>query len=160
MALLDSLTTLFASQSTGFDFNLLVPQRVGATAQRQTGSANATRIYSVTQSRDAVTKALAGAKSVLDQLQTIGDKVESSNYLGPATAGRNDPRSTLQTDIRALTRQVNDTVAGAKPRLVVLEVNTQPGMTATSLVPDIAAHMGITFPELVRWMVENAVCDG
>jgi D-alanine-D-alanine ligase len=48
---------------------------------------------------------------------------------------------------------------GAKPRLVVLEVNTQPGMTATSLVPEIAAHGGITFPELVRWMVENARCD-
>jgi D-alanine-D-alanine ligase len=49
---------------------------------------------------------------------------------------------------------------GAVPRLVVLEVNTQPGMTATSLVPEIAAHAGISFPELVRWMVENASCDG
>lgn len=45
------------------------------------------------------------------------------------------------------------------PRMVVLEVNTQPGMTATSLVPELAAHAGITFPELVRWMVENARCD-
>jgi len=42
----------------------------------------------------------------------------------------------------------------------VLEVNTQPGMTATSLVPEIAAHCGIGFPDLVRWMVENATCDG
>jgi len=50
--------------------------------------------------------------------------------------------------------------SGAVPRLVVLEVNTQPGMTATSLVPEIAAHGGISFPELVRWMVENATCDG
>ncbi|CAA7622561.1 D-alanine:D-alanine ligase [Candidatus Terasakiella magnetica] len=53
----------------------------------------------------------------------------------------------------------DDTQAGKAPRLIVLEVNTQPGMTATSLVPDIAAHAGITFPELVRWMVENARCD-
>lgn len=45
------------------------------------------------------------------------------------------------------------------PRLVVLEVNTQPGMTATSLVPEIAGHCGISFAELVRWMVENAACD-
>jgi D-alanine-D-alanine ligase len=44
-------------------------------------------------------------------------------------------------------------------RLVVLEVNTQPGMTGTSLVPEIAAHAGISFPQLVRWMVENAACD-
>jgi D-alanine-D-alanine ligase len=49
---------------------------------------------------------------------------------------------------------------GAKPRLYMLEVNTQPGMTATSLVPEIAAFGGIAFPELVRWMVENAACDG
>lgn len=53
----------------------------------------------------------------------------------------------------------DDTRPGEAPRLVLLEVNTQPGMTATSLVPDIAAHAGISFPELVRWMVENAQCD-
>jgi D-alanine-D-alanine ligase len=40
--------------------------------------------------------------------------------------------------------------------LVCLEVNTQPGMTETSLVPELAAHAGITFEELVRWMVEDA----
>lgn len=40
--------------------------------------------------------------------------------------------------------------------LVCLEVNTQPGMTETSLVPELAAHEGITFEELVRWMIEDA----
>jgi D-alanine-D-alanine ligase len=40
--------------------------------------------------------------------------------------------------------------------LVFLETNTQPGMTPTSLVPEQAAHMGISFSELVSWMVENA----
>ncbi len=54
----------------------------------------------------------------------------------------------------------DDTRPGAAPRFVVLEVNTQPGMTATSLVPEIAAHAGISFPDLVRWMVEEAACDG
>ena len=43
--------------------------------------------------------------------------------------------------------------------LVCLEVNTQPGMTATSLVPELAAHAGLTFGELVRWIVEDASCD-
>jgi D-alanine-D-alanine ligase len=43
--------------------------------------------------------------------------------------------------------------------LVVLEVNTQPGMTETSLVPELAAHAGYSFGELVRWMVEDASCD-
>jgi D-alanine-D-alanine ligase len=40
--------------------------------------------------------------------------------------------------------------------LFCLEVNTQPGMTETSLVPELAAHAGISFPELVAWMVEDA----
>ena len=40
--------------------------------------------------------------------------------------------------------------------LVCLEVNTQPGMTETSLVPELAGYAGITFEELVRWMVEDA----
>lgn len=40
--------------------------------------------------------------------------------------------------------------------LVCLEVNTQPGMTETSLVPELAGHAGLSFDELVRWMVEDA----
>jgi D-alanine-D-alanine ligase len=40
--------------------------------------------------------------------------------------------------------------------LFCLEVNTQPGMTQTSLVPEMAAHAEITFDELVRWMIEDA----
>jgi D-alanine-D-alanine ligase len=43
--------------------------------------------------------------------------------------------------------------------LVCLEVNTQPGMTETSLVPELAAHAGITFDELVQWMIEDASLD-
>ena len=48
---------------------------------------------------------------------------------------------------------------GGTGELVVLEVNTQPGMTETSLVPELAAHIGLTFGELVRWMVDDASCD-
>ena len=51
----------------------------------------------------------------------------------------------------------NDTPQGPSG-LYVLEVNTQPGMTPLSLVPEIAAHMGISFGELVQWMVENPRC--
>lgn len=43
--------------------------------------------------------------------------------------------------------------------LVCLEVNTQPGMTGTSLVPELAAHAGWSFGELVRWIVEDASCN-
>jgi len=42
--------------------------------------------------------------------------------------------------------------------LIWLEINTQPGMTPTSLVPEMAAHHGRSFGELVRWMVEDASC--
>jgi D-alanine-D-alanine ligase len=47
---------------------------------------------------------------------------------------------------------------GAKG-LFCLEVNTQPGMTETSLVPELAAHEGISFEDLVKWMVEDASLD-
>jgi D-alanine-D-alanine ligase len=43
--------------------------------------------------------------------------------------------------------------------LYLLEINTQPGMTATSTVPEQAAFRGIEFPELVSRMVEDARCD-
>jgi D-alanine-D-alanine ligase len=52
-----------------------------------------------------------------------------------------------------------DESKGESGELVCLEVNTQPGMTETSLVPEIAAHAGISFGELVSWMVEDASCD-
>jgi D-alanine-D-alanine ligase len=47
---------------------------------------------------------------------------------------------------------------GGTGELVCLEVNTQPGMTATSLVPDMARFAGMDFPALVSWMVEDASC--
>lgn len=43
--------------------------------------------------------------------------------------------------------------------LIWLEVNTQPGMTSTSLVPEIAEHAGHSFGELLTWMVEDATCN-
>jgi len=43
--------------------------------------------------------------------------------------------------------------------LILLETNTQPGMTPTSLAPEQAAHLGISFPDLCRWLVEDASCD-
>ena len=43
--------------------------------------------------------------------------------------------------------------------LYLLEINTQPGMTPTSLVPEQAAHAGMSFQDLVVWMVDNAECD-
>lgn len=43
--------------------------------------------------------------------------------------------------------------------LILLETNTQPGMTPTSLAPEQAAHCGIDFPALCRWLVEDASCN-
>jgi len=45
------------------------------------------------------------------------------------------------------------------PRLVFLEINTNPGMTPLSLVPDIAKHKKITYDMLVKKLVEEAQCD-
>lgn len=41
----------------------------------------------------------------------------------------------------------------------LLEINTQPGMTPLSLLPEIAAHQGISFYELLTWMIDNATCE-
>jgi D-alanine-D-alanine ligase len=62
---------------------------------------------------------------------------------------------------RGVTRadfRYDDARAGTQG-LFCLEVNTQPGMTETSLVPEMAAHAGISFADLVRWMVEDASLD-
>jgi len=61
-------------------------------------------------------------------------------------------RGVSRTDFR-----YDDT--GPRPRLILLETNTQPGMTPTSLVPEQAAHLGISYAKLCRWMVEDASCD-
>ncbi len=53
-----------------------------------------------------------------------------------------------------------DDTKGEPGELVVLEVNTQPGMTPTSLAPEIAAHAGWPFERLLTWLVEHAACDG
>ena len=61
-------------------------------------------------------------------------------------------RGVSRTDFR-----YDDT--GAKSRLILLETNTQPGMTPTSLVPEQAAYIGMSYAKLCRWMVEDASCD-
>jgi D-alanine-D-alanine ligase len=52
-----------------------------------------------------------------------------------------------------------DDTPGGTGQLLCLEVNTQPGMTGTSLVPELAAHAGLSLAELVSWMVEEASCN-
>jgi D-alanine-D-alanine ligase len=51
-----------------------------------------------------------------------------------------------------------DDTPGGTGELVCLEVNTQPGMTGTSLVPELAQFAGWSFGELVRWIIEDASC--
>lgn len=52
-----------------------------------------------------------------------------------------------------------DDTRDGKPELILLEVNTQPGMTPTSLVPELANLAGYSYVDLVSWMVEDASCD-
>jgi D-alanine-D-alanine ligase len=61
-------------------------------------------------------------------------------------------RGVTRTDFR-----YDDT--GGKHRLIALETNTQPGMTPTSLTPEQAAHTGMSYRQLCRWIVEDASCD-
>ena len=92
-----------------------------------------------------------------------------SNHILPADIPREVYRKCQQFSIRAhqalgcrgVTRsdfRYNDT-PGGEGELILLEVNTQPGMTGTSLVPELAAHAGHSFEELVTWMVNDASVD-
>jgi D-alanine-D-alanine ligase len=80
----------------------------------------------------------------------IYDKVQKMALKAHAALGC---RGVSRTDFR-----FNDR-AGEDGELVCLEINTQPGMTETSLVPEQARHAGHSFEELVSWMVEDASCS-
>ena len=43
-----------------------------------------------------------------------------------------------------------------KNKFYLLEINTQPGMTKLSLVPEIASHVGMKFIDLIKWMLKDA----
>jgi D-alanine-D-alanine ligase len=66
-------------------------------------------------------------------------------------------RGVSRTDFRYDDTGASNSSKG--PRLILLETNTQPGMTPTALVPEQAAHVGISYAKLCRWMVEDASCD-
>lgn len=80
----------------------------------------------------------------------IYDKVQKMSLKAHAALGC---RGVTRSDFR-----FND-AAGEDGELVCLELNTQPGMTETSLVPEQAAYAGHTFEELCAWMVEDASCN-
>jgi D-alanine-D-alanine ligase len=80
----------------------------------------------------------------------IYDKVQKMALKAHAALGC---RGVSRTDFR-----FNDR-AGEDGELVCLEINTQPGMTETSLVPEQARYAGHSFEELVTWMVEDASCN-
>ncbi len=80
----------------------------------------------------------------------IYDKVQKMALKAHAALGC---RGVSRTDFR-----FNDR-AGGEGELVCLEINTQPGMTETSLVPEQARVAGHSFEELVSWMVEDASCN-
>jgi D-alanine-D-alanine ligase len=80
----------------------------------------------------------------------IYDKVQKMSLAAHSALGC---RGITRTDFR-----FNDR-AGEDGELVCLEINTQPGMTPTSLAPEQAKHAGHSFEELVAWMVEDASCN-
>jgi D-alanine-D-alanine ligase len=114
----------------------------------------------------AVTEIIAEAGSFYDYDSKYADG--GSRHVIPAGVHRNAYDQALCVAVaahralgcRGATRadfRYDDT-AGEPGRLVLLEVNTQPGLTPTSLLPEQAAHHGIGFPALCAWMVENAAC--
>jgi D-alanine--D-alanine ligase len=96
--------------------------------------------------------AAGGSRHILpaDIKPKIYDKVQKLSLAAHAALGC---RGITRTDFR-----YNDAV-GEDGELVCLEINTQPGMTPTSLAPEQAAHVGHSFEDLVSWLVEDASCN-
>ena len=114
----------------------------------------------------AVTEIIAEAGSFYDYDSKYADG--GSRHVIPARVHRDAYDQALDVAVaahralgcRGATRadfRYDDT-GGEPGRLVLLEVNTQPGLTPTSLLPEQAAHHGIGFSALCAWMVENAAC--
>ena len=114
----------------------------------------------------AVTEIQAVAGAFYDYESKYGDG--GSNHILPANVHPDIAQQAMRMAVAAhraigcsgATRcdfRYDDT-KGEPGRLVLLEINTQPGMTPTSLLPEQAAFRGIGFPELCAWMVEHASC--
>jgi D-alanine-D-alanine ligase len=114
----------------------------------------------------AVTEILAVANSFYDYESKYAD--QGSRHIVPAQVHPDAYARAMDVAVaahralgcRGASRcdfRYDDTV-GEPGRLVLLEINTQPGLTATSLLPEQAAHLGMSFPQLCTWMVENAAC--
>ncbi|MGD0418733.1 MAG: D-alanine--D-alanine ligase [Xanthobacteraceae bacterium] len=97
---------------------------------------------------DYEAKYAAGGSKHLLPAQILPNVYQEVRRLSLAAHGALGCRGVSRADFR-----YDDRGTG---KLVCLEINTQPGMTETSLVPELAAYAGITFDELVQWMVEDA----
>ncbi|BAT59318.1 D-alanine--D-alanine ligase B [Variibacter gotjawalensis] len=90
-----------------------------------------------------------GSKHIVPA-QILPNVYQEARRLAAAAHNALGCRGVSRTDFR-----YDDSVGGTAG-LYCLEVNTQPGMTETSLVPELAAYAGISFGELVQWMIEDA----
>ncbi len=93
-----------------------------------------------------------GSKHVLPAKisSNINQRIESYSVMAHKALGC---RGISRTDF------LYDERLGEDEGLFCLEINTQPGMTATSLAPEQGEYKGISFGELVRWLVEDASCN-
>jgi len=107
-----------------------------------------TEIVPATRFYDYEAKYAAGGSSHVLPAQILPNVYQEVRRLALAAHNALGCRGVSRADFR-----YDDRGTG---KLVCLEINTQPGMTETSLVPELAAYAGITFDELVRWMVEDA----
>jgi D-alanine-D-alanine ligase len=105
-------------------------------------------IVPATQFYDYEAKYAAGGSQHVLPAQILPNVYQEVRRLALAAHGALGCRGVSRADFRYDDRGTGN--------LVCLEINTQPGMTETSLVPELAAYAGITFDELVRWMVEDA----
>lgn len=130
-----------------------IPGRELTVAVMEDRALAVTEILPATEFYDYEAKYAAGGSRHVVPAEIPAAVTEKAKALAVAAHRALGCRGVSRTDFRY------DDTPGGTGELIVLEVNTQPGMTATSLVPEQAAYLGMSFEALVTWMVEDASCD-
>lgn len=112
MAIVDALSRALANHKTGFDFGSLTDNRAAISAAA-IPTTSSSKTFTLSVSKNALDKAVAGAKSILDSLTAIRDKISASDGLTTTAVRGGESRVGLQTSINRLTGKIDDAVETA-----------------------------------------------
>ena len=150
----DPLPDALSDPASGLSDDLIVEEFIAGreltvTVMHDRGALAVTEITTALEFYDYEAKYAAGGSLHIVPAE-IPDEIKNRVMQDAVTAHK-------ALDCRGLTRS-DFRYDPEKDRVALLELNTQAGMTSTSLAPEQAAYVGLTFDDLVAWMSEDASC--